>query len=93
MKRIIRGIKALFGYYDTGCAYRVKVKDIVISEKFKAFTPRFVKMVQKREYYRKYGVYDSKVFLNKDFVLVDGYTTYLLCVENGEKYVDVYFVD
>jgi hypothetical protein len=50
-------------------------------------------MVQKREFYRKNNMYESQVILNRDFMLIDGYTTYLLCLENGEKYVDVYFMD
>ena len=93
MKEIIKKIKRFFGFFEAGESYYIKIDDIVIPEEFKATYPRFKKMVEKREYFRKYGKYESKVILNKDFMLIDGYTTYLLCIENGEKYVDVYFVD
>ena len=50
-------------------------------------------MAAKREYLRKFGKYESKVVLTKDFMLIDGYTTYLLCAENGNRYIEAYFVD
>lgn len=50
-------------------------------------------MVAKREYLKKFGKYESKVVLTKDFMLIDGYTTYLLCVENGDRYIEAYFID
>lgn len=93
MKEIINKIKMLIQCHKRGIPYNVKLTDIVIPEEFRNTHPRFKKMVAKREYYRKYGTYSSKIILNRDFVLIDGYTTYLLCVENGEEYVDAYFVD
>lgn len=91
MNKIIRKIKKMF--CKSGQVYNVNIKDIIISEEFRATHPRFKKMVQKREFYRKNNMYESQVILNRDFMLIDGYTTYLLCLENGEKYVDVYFMD
>lgn len=92
MKEIIKKIEKFFGYYELGEPYYVKIDSIVIPEEFKDTHPRFKKMVEKREYYRKYGTYNSKIILDRDFILLDGYTTYLLCIENGEKYVEAYFV-
>lgn len=91
MNKIIRKIKMMF--CKPGQVYRVNIKDIIIPEEFKATHPRFRKMVQKREFYRKNNMYESQVILNRDFMLIDGYTTYLLCLENGEKYIEVYFMD
>lgn len=91
MNKIIRKIKMMFCKPEQ--VYRVNIKDIIIPEEFKATYPRFRKMVQKREFYRKNNMYESQVILNRDFILIDGYTTYLLCLENGEKYIEVYFMD
>lgn len=93
MRKIINKIKWLFNLYKVGLVCSVKVSDIIIPKHFQAVVPRAQKMNKKRAFYKKYDVYESKVILNKDFMLLDGYTTYLLCIENGDKYVDVYFVD
>lgn len=93
MNKLMRKIIVALGLHNPGEPYKVKVSDIIIPEEFKATHPRFKKMVQKREFYRKNNMYESQVVLNRDFMLLDGYTTYLLCLENGEKYVDVYFID
>lgn len=86
-------IKKRIGYYKVSHSYKVKLSDITIPPDFVKTPPKFVKMVAKREYFRAFGKYESKVILTKDFVLVDGYTTYLLCAENGNKYIEVYFID
>nr|DAP72071.1 MAG TPA: hypothetical protein [Caudoviricetes sp.] len=31
--------------------------------------------------------------LNKDFLLIDGYTSYIIAKENGMKYVEAYFIN
>lgn len=91
MIRIIQKLKCLF--YKEGHPYVVKVSDITIPAEFTATKQRFKKMVAKREYFRKFGKYESNIVLTKDFMLIDGYTTYLLCVENGDRYIEAYFVD
>lgn len=45
----MRKIIAALGLYNN----KVKVSDIIIPEEFKATKPRFKKMIQKREFYRK----------------------------------------
>ena len=46
-------------------------------------------MEYKRYYYMLYGMYQSKITINKNNTLVDGYTTYLLEKEKGKKVVRV----
>ena len=53
MNKLMRKIIAALGLYNTGEPYKVKVSDIIIQEEFKATKPRFKKMIQKREFYRK----------------------------------------
>ena len=93
MNKLMRKIIASLGLHNPGESYKVKVSDIIIPEEFKATKPRFEKMIQKRKFYRKNNRFESKIVLNKDFLLIDGYTSYIIAKENGMKYVEAYFVD
>ena len=93
MNKLTRKIIVALGLHNPGEPYKVKVSDIIIPEEFKATKPRFKKMIQKREFYRKNDRFESKIVLNKDFLLIDGYTSYIIAKENGMKYVEVYFVN
>lgn len=93
MNKLMGKIIAALGLHNPGEPYKVKVSDIIIPEEFKATKPRFKKMIQKREFYRKNDRFESKIVLNKDFLLIDGYTSYIIAKENGMKYVEAYFVN
>lgn len=93
MNKLMRKIIAALRLHNPGEPYKVKVSDIIIPEEFKATKPRFKKMIQKREFYRKNDRFESKIVLNKDFLLIDGYTSYIIAKENGMKYVEAYFVN
>ena len=93
MNKLMRKIIAAFGLHNPGEPYKVKVSDIIIPEEFKATKPGFEKMIQKRKFYRKNNRFESKIVLNKDFLLIDGYTSYIIAKENGMKYVEAYFVN
>lgn len=93
MNKLTRKIIVAFGLHNPGEPYKVKVSDIIIPEEFKATKPRFKKMIQKREFYRNNDRFESKIVLNKDFLLIDGYTSYIIAKENGMKHVEAYFVN
>ena len=93
MNKLMRKIIAALGLHNPGEPYKVKVSDIIIPEEFKATKPRFETMIQKRKFYRKNNRFESKIVLNKDFLLIDGYTSYIIAKENGMKYVEAYFVN
>ena len=93
MNKLMRKIIVALGLHNPGEPYKVKVSDIIIPEEFKATKPRFKKMIQKREFYGKNDRFESKIVLNKDFLLIDGYTSYIIAKENGMKYVEAYFVN
>ena len=93
MNKLMRKIIVALGLHNPGEPYKVKVSDIIIPEEFKATKPRFEKMIQKREFYRKNDRFESKIVLNKDFLLIDGYTSYIIAKVNGMKYVEAYFVN
>ena len=93
MNNLTRKIIAALGLHNPGNPYKVKVSDIVIPVEFKESPPRFKKMMHKREYFRRNDRFESKIILNKDFLLIDGYTSYIIAKENGMKYVEAYFVN
>lgn len=93
MKNVIRKLRLLFGNYEIGCEYWVKIDDIQIIPQFKERQPKFKKMADKWNYYKVNGSFESPIKLMRNFTLVDGYTTYLLAIRAGLKEVPVYFVD
>ena len=93
MNKLMRKIIAALGLHNPGEPYKVKVSDIIIPEEFKATKPRFEKMIQTRKFYRKNNRFESNIVLNKYFLLIDGYTSYIIAKENGMKHVEAYFVD
>ena len=50
-------------------------------------------MGQKWSYYRNTGEFESPIILNRDFVLIDGYTSYIIAKKLEIDKVPVYFVD
>ena len=91
MKSLIRKIKACFGIYEENYLYKVKIKDIIISTEFQLHKPKLRKVLYKRDFYEKYGYFESPIILTKDYKLVDGYISYLILKENNVKYVKVLF--
>ena len=93
MKDFIRFIKRIFGVYETGYEYWVYLKDIKIKPDFENTPPKYNKMAQKWSYYRNTGEFESPIILNRDFVLTDGYTSYIFAKKSEMDKVPVYFVD
>lgn len=92
MRNIIRWLKRLFGVYENGFEYWVNVNEIKISPEFEKTPPRKIKFSQKMDWYLKHGELQSPILLNKDFELVDGYTSYLIAKKCHIDKVAVYFV-
>lgn len=65
----------------------VKINNIQIPYKFTE--PNKNKLLKRENYYKKYGYFKSTIVLNKNNVLVDGYTTYLLALNNGYEYITI----
>ena len=93
MKNFIIFIKRIFGVYETGYEYWVYLKDIKISPEFEKTPPRIKKMGEKWSYYKNTGEFESPIILNRDFVLIDGYTSYIIAKKLEMDKVPVYFVD
>lgn len=65
------------------------IDDIRIRSRWRRTLPKESKMEWKKYYYTLYGRYQTRITLNKNNTLVDGYTTYLLEKEKGKKIVKV----
>lgn len=85
-------IKCSLGFYRSNIEYWIPIGDITISQEFQLSKPNFRKVCRKDKIFKKTGKM-SKIMLNKDFVLTDGYISYLLYKSYEMDKVPVYFED
>ena len=91
MFRLIR--KLLRKRYKTGCEYWIYTKDIHIDPSWRQHDVGENKMQRKISYWRRTGEFQSKVFLDRDFNLLDGYSTFRIAEIYDIPKIPVYFVD
>lgn len=90
---MLRWIKRLLGIYETRYEYWIPLKDIKISDEFSRTRIGERKWQRKKEYYYRTGEFQSPILLARDFILVDGYSTYCICKEMGIEKVPICFID
>lgn len=66
-----------------------KLKNIKISKEFKMKYPKTLKLISKMEYYLRNNKFEQPIVINKDNVLVDGYTSYIIAQMLNKKWVRV----
>ncbi len=66
-----------------------RLKNIKISKEFKMKYPRTLKLISKMEYYLRNNKFEQPIVINKDNVLVDGYTSYIIVQMLNKKWVRV----
>lgn len=88
---LINRLKMLLGYFNTSEEYWIPIKDIKISKEFQEHPVSIKKLVSKEKYYRINGTFKDRIILDKNFVLVDGYSTYTLTRNMKFSTVPVYF--
>ena len=95
MKGIVRFVKRLFGIYETDYEYWVRLGDIHITSQFQSTRIGKNKYIKKWQFYRRHGYCESKIVLNKDFVLLDGYSSFKIyrMAEGLDCKVPVWFVE
>ena len=93
MKEIIRYIKSLFGKYEPGYEYWIYTKEIKVPKSYKLTRIGIEKWNHKMGYWLRTGEFESPILLNRDFELVDGYTSYIIAKTENTHKVPVYFVD
>lgn len=95
MKEIARYVKKLFGLYELNTEYLVRLSEIKIQPSFKRTLIGKEKYKRKWKFYRKHGYCESPILLTRDWVLVDGYSSYRIytIAEGKDTKIPVYFVD
>ncbi|WP_313069809.1 hypothetical protein [Lacrimispora sp.] len=99
MKQMIKGLvrfaKRLIGKYEPGYEYWVKLSDIHITPQFKQSRIKQEKYKRKWQFYHQNGYCESMIVLNKNFELIDGYSSYKIyrMAEGDDCKVPVSFVD
>lgn len=66
-----------------------RLKNIKISKEFKMHYPSALKLAHKIEYYLRNGKFEQPIVIDKENVLVDGYTTYIIAQMLNKKFVRV----
>lgn len=66
-----------------------RLKNIKISKEFKMAYPKTLKLISKMEYYLRNNKFEQPIVINKDNVLVDGYTSYIIAQMLNKKWVRV----
>lgn len=93
MSDLTRWVKKMFGVYEPGYEYWVYFRDIKLPHYLQYSRIGEKKYKHKWDYYRKTGEFESKIILDKDFNLVDGYSSYVIARISKLEKVPVYFAD
>lgn len=93
LKEIIRYIKRLFGKYEIGYEYWVRLDEIIVPTKYKRSRIGRVKWNNKMGYWLRTGKFESPILLHRNFVLADGYSSVKIAYLKGIDKIPVYFVD
>lgn len=93
MKGLIRYIKSLFGKYEPGYEYWVYTKDIKVPKYFKLTKIGTKKWNHKMGYWLRTGKFESDILIDRNFNLVDGFSSMKIAYLKNIDKVPVYFVD
>lgn len=93
MGEIIRFVKRLFGKYEIGCEYWVYTKEIKVDPEWRKTRIGKSKFRRKIRYWYRTGEFESKILLDREFNLLDGYSSVRIAEIKGIDKVPVYFVD
>lgn len=93
MKGFIRFIKKLFGKYEIGYEYWVYTKEIKVNPEWRKTRIGKLKFKKKLQYWYHTGEFESRIILDREFNLLDGYLSVRIAEIKGIDKVPVYFVD
>lgn len=88
---LIRLIKKQFGIYDPDHEYWIYTKDIQINPAWRKTLIGEKKWKRKKKYWYRTGEFQSKIILDRNFNLVDGYSSYMIAKTRHIDKVPVYF--
>ena len=94
VKTLARITKRFVGIYEPGYEYWVKLRDIHITPQFRKSLINPDKYKRKWQFYHRNGYCESRIVLDKGFVLVDGYSSYKIyrAAEGKDCKVPVWFI-
>lgn len=87
LKKLLFDIK-----YKSNKTYSIPLKKIKIQKSFLMSSIRPKKWEAKLQYYKSHHCFQSEIILNENFVLIDGYSSYLIAKKYGYKKVYVKFL-
>ena len=90
---VIRWIKSLFGTYESGYEYWINRAEIKVNSEWRKTMIGKKKFGRKIQYYYRTGELQSKIILDKDFNLLDGYSSVRIAEIKHIDKVPVYFVN
>lgn len=93
MKGIIRYIKSIFGKYETDYEYWIHTRDIKVNPGWRKTRIGHDKFRKKMKYWEDTGEFESKIILDRDFNLLDGYSSVRIAEIKGIDKLPVYFVN
>lgn len=79
--------------YKTGIEYYVYIRDINVDPEWRKTDIGKLKLEKKASYWRRTGEFQSKVILDREFNLIDGYSTIRIAEMYDIPKVPAYFVD
>ncbi len=79
--------------YKTGIEYYVYIRDINVDPEWRKTDIGKLKLEKKASYWRRTGRFQSKVLLDHDFNLLDGFSTLRIAEMYDIPKIPVYFVD
>lgn len=88
---MFENIKRFFGIYKPDYEYWVNIKEIKIKPEFERTTIGINKWIKKLKYFQQTGDFQSRIILNSNWELIDGYSSYKIAVKYGLGKVPVYF--
>lgn len=94
LSRNIRQFFARFGYYGANGEYYVKRTEVRIPPEFRRYPIGRKKWLRKLAYWEEHGEFESKIIVRRrDWMLIDGYSSYRIAEEFNIEKIPVYFVD
>ena len=91
MSDLTRWVKKMFGVYKPGYEYWVRLDKIKIPKYMRYSRIGEEKYKQKWKYFRTTGELESRIILDKNFNLLDGYSSYKIATKAELGIVPVYF--
>ena len=94
--RIIERLRIFFDIdYSSNREYWIPINEIKIKEEFLATPPKYEKYRKKERTFIKYGELKygelGKIVVNRNYELIDGYCSYLICKKYDMGKVPVWF--